>query len=53
MALPISTPPNAIAYASGAIKTRDMAVAGSLIGIVGMVVLVLLLPILIRWSGVQ
>jgi len=53
MALPISTPPNAIAYASGAIKTRDMAVAGALIGVAGMVVLVLLLPILIRWSGVQ
>ena len=53
MALPISTPPNAIAYASGAIKTRDMAVAGALIGAAGMAVLVLLLPILIRWSGVQ
>jgi sodium-dependent dicarboxylate transporter 2/3/5 len=53
MALPISTPPNAIAYASGAIKTRDMAVAGGLIGAAGMAVLVLLLPILIRWSGVQ
>lgn len=53
MALPISTPPNAIAYASGAIKTRDMAVAGALIGAAGIVVLVLLLPVLIRWSGVQ
>ena len=35
MALPISTPPNAIAYSTGAVKTRDMAVAGSIIGVVG------------------
>jgi sodium-dependent dicarboxylate transporter 2/3/5 len=53
MALPISTPPNAIAYASGAIKTRDMAVAGTAIGAVGMVALVLLLPVLLKWSGVR
>jgi sodium-dependent dicarboxylate transporter 2/3/5 len=32
MALPISTPPNAIAYARGEFNTRDMALAGSLIG---------------------
>lgn len=53
MALPISTPPNAIAYASGAIKTRDMAVAGGIIGAVGWVALILVLPVLMKWSGVR
>ncbi len=33
MSLPISTPPNAIAYGSGYIKIKDMAVAGTLIGV--------------------
>lgn len=53
MALPISTPPNAIAYASGAIKTRDMAVAGALVAFVGWIALVVLLPLLLKWSGVR
>jgi sodium-dependent dicarboxylate transporter 2/3/5 len=53
MALPISTPPNAIAYASGAIKTRDMAVAGVLVAVVGWITLVVLLPVLMKWSGVR
>ncbi len=33
MALPISTPPNAIAYASGEVNTRDMAMIGIAIGL--------------------
>jgi sodium-dependent dicarboxylate transporter 2/3/5 len=53
MSLPISTPPNAIAYASGAIKTRDMAVAGGIIAVVGWIALVVLLPVLMKWSGVR
>jgi solute carrier family 13 (sodium-dependent dicarboxylate transporter), member 2/3/5 len=53
MCLPISTPPNAIAYASGAVKTRDMAIAGAAIGGVGAVVVLLLLPVLLRWSGIH
>lgn len=53
MALPISTPPNAIAYASGAIKTRDMAVAGALVALAGWIALVVLLPVLLKWSGVR
>jgi len=53
MALPISTPPNAIAYASGAIKTRDMAIAGSVIAVAGWITLVILLPGLLKWSGVR
>lgn len=46
MALPISTPPNAIAYASGLIQTRHMSVVGVIIGIVGLLGLYLLIFIL-------
>ncbi len=38
MALPISTPPNALAYATGVIKQSQMASSGILIGIFGMIV---------------
>lgn len=36
MALPISTPPNALAYGTGAIKQSEMAKTGIIIGVVGM-----------------
>lgn len=49
MSLPISTPPNAIAYATGEITTGDMARVGLLIGITGTAVLVLVMPLL--WSA--
>jgi sodium-dependent dicarboxylate transporter 2/3/5 len=38
MSLPISTPPNALAYAKGFIKTGDMAKVGIFVGIVGMAI---------------
>lgn len=38
MSLPISTPPNALAYAKGFIKQKDMALVGIFVGIVGMVI---------------
>lgn len=38
MALPISTPPNALAYAKGFIKQKDMALVGIFVGIVGMII---------------
>jgi solute carrier family 13 (sodium-dependent dicarboxylate transporter), member 2/3/5 len=36
MALPISTPPNALAHGSGFFKTNDMARIGIIIGIIGL-----------------
>lgn len=44
MALPISTPPNAIAYATGAVKTKDMALAGGLVALVGLPIFIWLAP---------
>lgn len=37
MALPISTPPNALAHATGVIETSDMLRTGSIIGAIGLV----------------
>ncbi len=49
MALPISTPTNAVAYSSGLIKTGDMAKTGILIGIIGVVIYLFVSPLL--WSA--
>jgi solute carrier family 13 (sodium-dependent dicarboxylate transporter), member 2/3/5 len=49
MALPISTPPNAIAYATGVVTTRDMVLTGFLIGAIGLVIFLGLSPLL--WSA--
>ncbi len=40
MALPISTPPNALAYATGMISTKQMAIPGVIIGVAGLIVTV-------------
>lgn len=42
MALPISTPPNAIAMGSGAIEARHLLKAGGVIGIIGIALVLLL-----------
>jgi len=42
MMLPISTPPNAIAMSTGFIKSSDMIKAGSMVGIIGIILLLLL-----------
>jgi len=52
MALPVSTPPNAIAYGRGGINVRDMAVPGAILGAVGVVVAMVIAPLLLRLSGV-
>lgn len=41
MVLPISTPPNAIATATGMVNTREMSKAGAVIGIVGFLITLL------------
>ena len=38
MTLPLSTPPNAIAFSTGLIQQKDMAKTGLVIGIIGMVI---------------
>jgi solute carrier family 13 (sodium-dependent dicarboxylate transporter), member 2/3/5 len=38
MALPISTPPNALAFATGTIETKQMAKPGIIIGIIGLLI---------------
>jgi sodium-dependent dicarboxylate transporter 2/3/5 len=51
MALPVSTPPNAVAYASGAIKSKDMAISGLVVGGVGLVLVVFVMPPIWRAVG--
>lgn len=45
MALPISTPPNAIAYATGAVTTKDLAIVGSIVGAIGLALFLLAGPL--------
>lgn len=50
MALPVSTPPNAIAYATGEITGRDFALAGIIIGLLAALLIVALGgPIMAFW----
>lgn len=46
MTLPISTPPNALAHATGEVQSRDMARSGLLIGLVGLAGIYLLMFLL-------
>lgn len=52
MALPISTPPNAIAYSAGTFTTKQMVVTGAIVGAVGLIINYLLLGPLLRMAGV-
>jgi len=52
MALPISTPPNAIAYSAGTFTTKQMALTGSIIAIAGLVINYLLLKPLLTMAGI-
>lgn len=45
MSLPISTPPNAIAFSTGMIKVRDMEKVGVIIGVLGLVLAIGMLVI--------
>ena len=52
MALPISTPPNAIAYSAGTFSTKQMAFNGAIIAIAGLLISYFLLPPLLKMAGV-
>ena len=45
MCLPISTPPNAIAYSTGTTPTREMAIVGVIVGLIGIVLLAFAAPL--------
>lgn len=49
MSMPISTPPNAIAYATGEFKIGQLAFLGLVVGSVGTILLVLVMPL--AWSA--
>ncbi|MEM8558802.1 MAG: DASS family sodium-coupled anion symporter [Bacteroidota bacterium] len=52
MALPVSTPPNAIAYAQGELTTRDLIASGTIVSVIALVLIVLLGPLVIGfWMG--
>ena len=53
MCLPISTPPNAIAYSTGLVKQNDMLKMGLIVGIISMIIgyLVLFLVGEMRFLG--
>jgi sodium-dependent dicarboxylate transporter 2/3/5 len=36
MILPVSTPPNSLAYSTGLIESKDMAKTGLIIGVLGL-----------------
>lgn len=46
MCLPISTPPNAIAYSTGMIETKDMMKVGVIMGVVGLVLAISMLVVI-------
>jgi solute carrier family 13 (sodium-dependent dicarboxylate transporter), member 2/3/5 len=52
MALPVSTPPNAIAYAHREVRTRDMALGGVIIGLVALILIVALGGKVMGWWGI-
>lgn len=43
MCLPISTPPNALAYSTGLISTKNMAIMGTAMGIIGLLLVFIIL----------
>jgi sodium-dependent dicarboxylate transporter 2/3/5 len=51
MCLPVSTPPNAIAHATGLVPTRDMVRIGMLVGGLGVLLLSVAAPLPWSWLG--
>lgn len=52
MSLPISTPPNAMAYATREVTTRDMAVAGTCVAVAGALTVAWLTKPMLRLWGI-
>ena len=50
MCLPISTPPNAIAYSTGTTPTKEMAIVGIIVGVVGIILLSFVAPL--TWGAI-
>ncbi|MDF4761389.1 anion permease, partial [Vibrio parahaemolyticus] len=38
MILPVSTPPNSLAYSTGLIESKDMAKVGLVLGLIGLII---------------
>ena len=53
MALPVSTPPNAIAYSTGELSTPVLARVGLIVGAVGLVLFVFVAPVLWHLMGIE
>lgn len=49
--LPVSTPPNAIAFSTGLITTRDLRPTGLLIGLLGPLLILLWVPLTVYLAG--
>jgi sodium-dependent dicarboxylate transporter 2/3/5 len=52
MSLPISTPPNAIAFATGEVRVKDMAVVGAIFGVIAWTIFVIAGPWFWRLMGI-
>ena len=50
MCLPISTPPNAIAYSTGTTPTKEMAIVGVIVGVIGIILLSFVVPL--TWGAI-
>ncbi len=48
MALPISTPPNALAYATGLVESKGMAISGTILCLLGLVLTIVVMTLLIN-----
>lgn len=51
MSLPISTPPNAVAYSTGMVSVKNMAIVGVVVGLVSTILLVVAMPPLWQMLG--
>lgn len=51
MSMPISTPPNAIAYSTGQVPLRAMAIVGLVVGVTGAMLLTFVMPSLWQAAG--